>query len=397
MKTSVIKGKRRGSKRLMGRIKSEYDGECKEGGGVGGELHKGDCSIEKVRVWDKMGIESSNMQPPPADVLGRKLHDLRLSVTDRCNFRCAYCMPKEVFGRDHSFLPKSEILTLEELARVARLFVGLGVEKVRLTGGEPLLRRDLTKLVAMLSEIEGLRDLTLTTNGSGLAALAQPLKEAGLKRVTVSLDALDDGIFRAMNDVDFPVGRVLEGIEAAAAVGFGPVKVNMVVKRGMNEHEILPMARRFRGAQYILRFIEFMDVGNTNGWQMDSVVPGSEIIEVVSREFALEPLAPQYVGEVARRFRHLDGGGEIGVITSVTKPFCGNCTRARLSADGQLYTCLFGSHGHDVRALLRGEPDDAKVMRVLASLWSAREDRYSELRASMTAVGSKVEMSKIGG
>jgi cyclic pyranopterin phosphate synthase len=230
-----------------------------------------------------------------------------------------------------------------------------------------------------------------------LAGLARPLREAGLHRVTVSLDALDDEIFRAMNDVDFPVGRVLEGIEAAVEAGFGPVKINMVVKRGVNEHEILPMARRFSGAQYILRFIEFMDVGNTNGWRMDSVVPGSEIVEVIRREFALEPMAPNYSGEVARRFRQVDGGGEIGVITSVTKPFCGSCTRARLSADGQLYTCLFGSHGHDVRALLRGEPDDAKVMRVLASLWSAREDRYSELRSSMTAVSPKVEMSKIGG
>ena len=360
-------------------------------------MDKWRCSMAKDTVWDGMGFESPDVLFPPADVLGRRLHDLRLSVTDRCNFRCAYCMPKEVFGRDHSFLPKSEILTLEELARVARLFAGLGVEKVRLTGGEPLLRRDLTKLVAMLAEIERLRDITLTTNGSGLAGLARPLREAGLHRVTVSLDALDDGIFRAMNDVDFPVGRVLEGIEAAVEAGFGPVKINMVVKRGVNEHEILPMARRFSGAQYILRFIEFMDVGNTNGWRMDSVVPGSEIVEVIRREFALEPMAPNYSGEVARRFRQVEGGGEIGVITSVTKPFCGSCTRARLSADGQLYTCLFGSHGHDVRALLRGEPDDAKVMRVLASLWSAREDRYSELRSSMTAVVPKVEMSKIGG
>jgi len=252
-------------------------------------------------------------------------------------------------------------------------------------------------LVGMLAEIEGIKDITLTTNGSGLVGLARPLREAGLNRVTVSLDALDDGIFRAMNDVDFPVERVIEGIEAALQAGFGPVKINMVVKRGVNEHEILPMVRRFSGAQYILRFIEFMDVGNTNGWRMDSVVPGSEIVEVVCREFALEPLVPNYTGEVARRFRHVEGGGEIGIITSVTQPFCGSCTRARISADGQLYMCLFASHGHDVRALLRSEPDDAKVMRVLASLWSARDDRYSELRSSATAGSSKVEMSKIGG
>jgi len=306
-------------------------------------------------------------------------------------------MPKEVFGRDHSFLPKSEILTLEELARVARLFAGLGVEKVRLTGGEPLLRRDLPKLVRMLAEIDGLKDITLTTNGSGLAQQAQLLRDAGLHRVTVSLDALDDAVFRAMNDMDFPVGRVIEGIDAALAAGFGPVKINMVVKRGVNEHEILPMARRFRGVGYILRFIEFMDVGNTNGWRMDHVVPGNEIVEMVRREFALEVLAPNYPGEVARRFRHGDGGGEIGIITSVTQPFCRDCTRARVSADGQFYTCLFGSHGHDLRALLRSEPDDDAVRRVLASIWSARNDRYSELRATATGQVSKVEMSRIGG
>jgi GTP 3',8-cyclase len=351
----------------------------------------------KNTLRERMGFKSPDLPFPPADVLGRRLHDLRLSVTDRCNFRCAYCMPKEVFGRGYSFLPKSEILTLEELARVARLFAGLGVEKVRLTGGEPLLRRDLPKLVGMLAEIERLKDITLTTNGSGLVGLARSLREAGLNRVTVSLDALDDAIFRAMNDVDFPVGRVIEGIEAALEAGFGPIKINMVVKRGVNEQEILPMVRRFSGADYILRFIEFMDVGNTNGWRMDSVVPGSEIVEVVSSEFKLEPLVPNYEGEVARRFRHVEGGGEIGVITSVTQPFCRSCTRARLSADGQLYTCLFGSRGHDVRALLRGQPNDVKVMRVLASLWSARDDRYSEMRSSATAVSPKVEMSKIGG
>jgi len=334
---------------------------------------------------------------PITDILNRPLHDLRLSVTDRCNFRCTYCMPKEVFGRDHAFLPKADILSFEELARLARLFVGLGVEKIRLTGGEPLLRRDLPKLIEMLAEIDGLRDLTLTTNGSALASLAKPLRAAGLKRLTVSLDALDDATFRAMNDVDFPVARVLEGIDAALDAGFAPVKINMVVKRGVNEHEILPMVRRFSGAGHILRFIEYMDVGSTNGWRMDEVVSAAEIVQLVSREHPLEGIAPNYAGEVARRFRHRDGGGEIGVIASVTQPFCQGCTRARVTADGQLHTCLFSQRGHDVRALLRGGLGDDAVQRALGQLWRARADRYSEQRSSATAGLMKAEMSRLGG
>jgi cyclic pyranopterin phosphate synthase len=334
---------------------------------------------------------------PITDILNRPLHDLRLSVTDRCNFRCTYCMPKEVFGRDHAFLPKTDILSFEELARLARLFVGLGVEKIRLTGGEPLLRRDLPKLIEMLAEIDGLRDLTLTTNGSALAALAKPLRASGLKRITVSLDALDDATFRAMNDVDFPVARVLEGIDAALDAGFVPVKINMVVKRGVNEQEILPMVRRFSGAGHILRFIEYMDVGSTNGWRMDEVVSAAEIVQLVSREHPLEGIAPNYAGEVARRFRHRDGGGEIGVIASVTQPFCQGCTRARVTADGQLHTCLFSQRGHDVRALLRGGLGDDAVQRALSQLWRARADRYSEQRSSATAGLMKAEMSRLGG
>jgi len=299
--------------------------------------------------------------------------------------------------RDYAFLPKGEILSFEELARLARLFVGLGVEKIRLTGGEPLLRRDLPKLIEMLASIEGLRDLTLTTNGSALASLAKPLRAAGLKRVTVSLDALDDATFRAMNDVDFPVARVLEGIDAAIEAGFSPVKINMVVKRGVNEQEILPMVRRFSGEGHILRFIEYMDVGATNGWRMDEVVSAAEIVQIISREFPLEVLAPNYAGEVARRFRHREASGEIGVIASVTQPFCQGCTRARVTANGQLHTCLFSQRGHDVRVLLRGELSDDAVQLALGQLWRARGDRYSELRSTLTPGLAKVEMSHLGG
>jgi cyclic pyranopterin phosphate synthase len=334
---------------------------------------------------------------PPSDTLGRRMHDLRLSVTDRCNFRCTYCMPKEAFGRDHAFLPKSEILTFEELTRISRIFVGLGVEKIRVTGGEPLLRRDLPKLIEMLAAIDGLKDLTLTTNGSALANLAKPLREAGLKRITVSLDALDDIVFRAMNDVDFPVARVLEGLDAAMEAGFDPIKINMVVKRGVNDHEIVPMARRFSGPHYILRFIEFMDVGNTNGWRMDDVVPASEIVSTINREFSLEAMPPNYTGEVARRFRHADGGGEIGIISSVTQPFCRSCTRARISAEGQLFTCLFANHGHDLRALLRSDLGDAAIAKAISAIWTTRDDRYSELRSSATTHEPRVEMSRVGG
>ena len=331
------------------------------------------------------------------DTLNRPLHDLRISVTDRCNFRCTYCMPKEIFGPGFQFLPRVEILTFEEIARLARLFVGLGVEKIRLTGGEPLVRNDVERLVAMLAGIEGLKDLTLTTNGSLLAAKARALREAGLRRVTVSLDSLDDEVFQAMNDAGFPVARVLVGIDAAEAAGLSPIKVNMVVKRGVNDHSILDMARFFRGSGRILRFIEYMDVGNTNGWRMDDVVPGAEIVRLIDAQWPLEPVEPQYAGEVASRYRYADGAGEIGVIASVTRPFCGACTRARLSAEGKLYTCLFSAFGHDLRALLREGESDAEIRGVLEGIWRIRDDRYSELRTSETVNLPKVEMSHIGG
>ena len=330
-----------------------------------------------------------------ADRFGRPLRDLRVSVTDRCNFRCVYCMPKEVYGRDFQFLERAALLSFEEIARLARVFAALGVEKIRLTGGEPLVRRDLERLVAMLAAIGGL-DLTLTTNGSLLAHKAAALAAAGLKRVTVSLDSLDDAVFRAMNDVDFPVECVLAGIEAAAAAGL-PVKVNCVVKRGVNDDGLVELARFFHGSGHTLRFIEYMDVGNTNGWRLDDVVPAAEIIEQIDRELPLASVDPAYRGEVARRFRYLDGGGEVGVIASVTRPFCGDCTRARISADGQLYTCLFAARGHDLRALLRGGDDDDALRDAITALWLRRADRYSELRTAATATLPKVEMSYIGG
>jgi len=330
------------------------------------------------------------------DTRDRPLRDLRISVTDRCNFRCTYCMPKEVFGRDYEFLGRDQLLTFEEIARLARAFARHGVEKIRLTGGEPLVRRGVEELVAMLAEIPGL-DLTLTTNGSLLPQKAQALAAAGLRRITVSLDSLDDEVFRAMNDADFPVERVLAGIEAAAAAGLRPVKVNMVVRRGANEDSILPMARQFRGTGHILRFIEYMDVGHTNGWRMDDVVPAREIVETIDRELRLEPAEPNYRGEVARRYRYRDGSGEIGLIASVTQPFCGDCTRARLSADGKLYTCLFAVRGHDLRALVRSGATDEELFEAVGAVWSARTDRYSEIRSSKTAALPKVEMSYIGG
>jgi cyclic pyranopterin phosphate synthase len=332
----------------------------------------------------------------PLDRLQRPLRDLRISVTDRCNFRCVYCMPKEVFGSDHQFLERKEILTFEEIARAARVFAGLGVEKVRLTGGEPLVRRNLEQLIGMLARVPGL-DLTLTTNGSLLERKAGALAAAGLKRVTVSLDALDDATFKRMNDVDFPVAKVLAGIEAAAAAGLAPVKINMVVKRGMNEGDILPMARRFRGSGHILRFIEYMDVGHTNGWRMDDVVSAREIVSTISREMPLEPADPNYTGEVAQRWRYRDGGGEIGVIASVTQAFCRDCTRLRLSTEGKLYTCLFATTGHDLRRLLRGGATDEAIRDEVTSIWTKRADRYSEVRASNTSQLEKIEMSYIGG
>jgi cyclic pyranopterin phosphate synthase len=329
------------------------------------------------------------------DTLHRPLRDLRVSITDRCNFRCVYCMPKEVYGRDYAFLPRRDLLTFEEIARLARVFAGLGVEKIRLTGGEPLIRRDVERLVEMLAEIPGL-DLTLTTNGAVLAQKAQALKDAGLRRITVSLDSLDDEIFRAMNDVDFPVQIVLDGIEAASAVGL-PVKVNVVVKRGVNENSVLPMARHFRDRGHIVRFIEYMDVGHTNGWRLDDVVPAADLVAAIDAELPLEPLPPRYPGEVAERYRYRDGSGEIGVIASVTRPFCGACTRARLSADGSLYTCLFATTGNDLRALVRGGAGDDEIAAELGGIWRERGDRYSELRSSATPDLPKVEMSYIGG
>ncbi len=330
------------------------------------------------------------------DVFRRPLRDLRVSVTDRCNFRCVYCMPKEIFGKDYAFLPQKEVLTFEEIARLVRIFVELGVQKVRLTGGEPLVRRDVERLVAMLSPIADL-DLTLTTNGSLLAAKAEALAEAGLKRVTVSLDSLDDATFKKMNDVDFPVQRVLDGIAAAEAAGLAPIKVNMVVRRGLNEESVLPMARYFRGTGHVLRFIEYMDVGTSNGWRLDDVVPAREIIATIGKEFPLEPVTPAYRGEVAGRYRYRDGAGEVGVISSVTQPFCADCTRARLSADGSLYTCLFATQGHDLRAMLRGGKTDEDIRAAVLAVWAAREDRYSELRSADTNGLKKIEMSFIGG
>jgi len=332
----------------------------------------------------------------PLDTLGRPLHDLRISVTDRCNFRCVYCMPKEVFGKDFQFLPRAEILTFEEIERLVRIFVSLGVHKIRLTGGEPLVRRDLDRLVEKLAKIGDL-DLTLTTNGSLLSQKARALAAAGLRRVTVSLDSLDDATFKRMNDADFPVAKVLAGIEAAHAAGLAPIKINMVTKRGVNEASIVPMARYFKGTGMTLRFIEFMDVGSTNGWRLDDVVPAREIVAMIDREMPLEPVQAGYRGEVAARYRYKDGGGEIGVISSVTQPFCADCTRARLSADGALYTCLFATQGHDLRALLRNGASDEDITRAIAAVWTERTDRYSDLRSEQTAGLHKIEMSFIGG
>jgi cyclic pyranopterin phosphate synthase len=335
---------------------------------------------------------------PILDSLQRPLHDLRISVTDRCTFRCTYCMPKEVFGRDYVFLSRQELLSFEEITRLTRVFANLGVKKVRLTGGEPMLRRDFEKLVEMLAGIEGLEDIAMTTNGSLMTPdRARALKEAGLNRVTVSLDSLDETTFQSMNDVGFPVARVLEAIDNAAQAGLAPVKIDMVVKRGTNEHDIIPMARHFRNSGHILRFIEYMDVGTTNGWRMEDVVSAKEILETLSREWELEPVEANYFGEVAERYRYTDGGGEVGIIASVTLPFCGACTRARLSADGELYTCLFGVKGHDLRTILRGGASDEELEAAVHGIWGNRSDRYSEIRSEDTIGLHKVEMSKIGG
>jgi cyclic pyranopterin phosphate synthase len=328
------------------------------------------------------------------DTFGRPLRDLRISVTDRCNFRCTYCMPKEVYGREHRFLERRELLSFEEITHVARVFVSLGTRKIRITGGEPLVRRDLERLVEQLAEL-GV-DLTLTTNASVLAAKAQMLADAGLDRITISLDALDDRTFRAMNDVDFPVDRVLEGIDAAVAAGL-PVKINAVVKRGVNDDQIIPMAAFFKERGQTLRFIEFMDVGHTNGWRLDDVIPAKEIISSLDASFGVEPVEPLYKGEVAQRWRYRDGSAEVGVIASVTQPFCGDCTRARLSAEGKLFTCLFAVRGNDLRALVRGGASDDELETAIRSIWSGRDDRYSDLRSAATADLQKVEMSYIGG
>ncbi|HEX7066861.1 MAG TPA: GTP 3',8-cyclase MoaA [Candidatus Limnocylindria bacterium] len=331
------------------------------------------------------------------DTLGRPMRDLRVSVTDRCNFRCGYCMPREAFGPDHAFLPRAEILAFEEIERVVRAAVALGVRKVRLTGGEPLVRRNLEALVAMLATVEGVEDLTLTTNASLLAGMAQALADAGLQRVTVSLDALDDETFMRMNDARVPVQRVLDGIAAAEAVGLGPVKLNAVIRRGMNEHAVLDLAGHFRGTGTTVRFIEYMDVGHSNGWRLDDVVPAAEIVAAIDARWPLEAVDRDYRGEVARRYRYRDGAGEIGVISSVSQPFCGDCTRARLSADGRVFTCLFATAGHDVRTLLRSGADDAALADALRAIWTGRSDRYSELRSLETVELPKVEMSFIGG
>ena len=337
---------------------------------------------------------------PLLDRLGRPLETLRISITDRCNFRCVYCMPKEVFGRDYAFLERSELLTFEELARVVGVFAALGVRTVRLTGGEPLVRRHVESLVELLADIEtpagDKLELALTTNGSLLTQKAKALANAGLDRITVSLDSLDDEAFRAMNDVEFPVQQVLDGIEAAAEAGL-PVKVNAVVKRGANDGDVLALAEHFRGSGHVLRFIEYMDVGSTNGWRLEDVVSAEEIVERISEQWPLEPVAAERPDVTASRWRYLDGRGEIGVIASVTQPFCGGCSRARLSAEGRLYTCLFAARGHDLRAPLRLGASDEELVKQLRTIWTRRTDRYSELRTAETAEFPKVEMSYIGG
>jgi cyclic pyranopterin phosphate synthase len=331
------------------------------------------------------------------DRLGRPLRDLRISVTDRCNFRCSYCMPAEVFGKDYAFLPRHDILTFEEIARVVRVAAGHGVTKVRLTGGEPLVRRGLEELVAMVAAVDGIDDVAMTTNGAALGARAQSLKDAGLSRITISLDSLDEEIFKAMNGVGVPLARVLEGIDAAVAAGLAPIKLNTVVKRGLNDSGILDLAGFGRERGFIMRFIEFMDVGTTNGWRLDDVVTAAEIVATIDAVYPVEAVRPQYAGEVARRYRYADGQGEVGVISSVTQPFCQGCTRARLTAEGRLYTCLFATAGHDLRALLRAEDGDPALEALLGRVWRNRADRYSEERGSMTRPPERIEMSYVGG
>ncbi|MGH8804841.1 MAG: GTP 3',8-cyclase MoaA [Polaromonas sp.] len=367
--------------------------------------------LADIRYASRVPLIPARLSAPTgllSDTLGRPLHDLRISVTDRCNFRCSYCMPREVFDKDYAFLPQSSLLSFEEITRLAKIFVAHGVEKIRLTGGEPLLRKHLEVLIEMLAKLQTPSgkplDITLTTNASLLAKKAQSLKDAGLQRVTVSLDGLDDATFRQMNDVDFPVAEVLKGIEAAQKVGLAPIKVNMVVKRGTNDTEILPMARHFRHSGVVLRFIEYMDVGATNGWRMDEVLPSAQVIERLNAEFPLTAIDPNYPGETAERWRYADGAGEIGVISSVTQAFCSDCNRARLSTEGKLFLCLFASQGHDLRALLRSGYADEQIAAAVGLIWQARGDRYSELRAALPPDASpadsglkRVEMSYIGG
>jgi len=361
--------------------------------------------VRNARLPVPRGTGAPASGPDTTDRLSRRLRDLRISVTDRCNFRCTYCMPKEIFDQDHRYLKHVDVLRFEEITLLARAFIANGVHKIRLTGGEPLLRKDIEKLVAMLAELRtpdgGPLDIALTTNASLLKRKARALADAGLKRITVSLDGLDDAVFRRMNDVDFPVADVLAGIDAAADAGLGPVKINMVVKRGVNDHEVAAMARHFRGSGHIVRFIEFMDVGSSNGWRLDDVVPSAQIVERVSRDVApLAPIDANYTGEVAERWRYRDGSGEIGVISSVTQAFCSTCTRARLSTEGMLYLCLFADRGYDLRQLLRrgdGPADEAEIAATIAGIWQQRGDRYSELRSQQTPQRAKVEMSYIGG
>ncbi|AKU12710.1 molybdenum cofactor biosynthesis protein A [Azoarcus sp. CIB] len=358
--------------------------------------------MKSIPIYPASGtLPLATDEPPPAgapllDKRGRTVHDLRISVTDRCNFRCIYCMPREVFDADHAFLARKELLSFEEITRVARLFAARGVRKIRITGGEPLLRKHVENLIAQLAEIPDV-ELTLTTNGVLLPKMAHVLRAAGLHRVTVSLDAIDDATFRKMNDADYPVSAVLKGIAAAEDAGFGPIKVNMVVKRGVNDHGVIDMARHFRGTGHILRFIEFMDVGSSNGWEMSAVVPSREIIERIHQVFPVEQIEPNYSGEVAERWRYSDGGGELGVISSVTQAFCSTCTRIRLSTEGKLYTCLFAQSGHDLRTLLRAGASDSELDQAIAAVWQHREDRYSEIRTANTAGLRKIEMSYIGG
>ncbi|MBW3603079.1 MAG: GTP 3',8-cyclase MoaA [Actinobacteria bacterium] len=331
------------------------------------------------------------------DRLDRPLRDLRVSVTDRCNFRCTYCMPREAFGADFAFLDREELLTFEEITRVVRAFARHGVRKVRLTGGEPLVRRDIERLVAMLAAVEGVDDIALTTNGSLLPRKAPALRAAGLGRVTVSLDSVDEQVFSSMADVDVPLARVLDGIEAAREAGFETIKLNAVVKRGVNDDGVVALARYAREGGLVARFIEYMDVGTTNGWRLDEVVPAVEVVRRIDAVFPLEPLDPNYTGEVATRYRYRDGGGEIGIVSSVTRPFCRTCTRARLSAIGELYTCLFAAGGRDLRGLLRGGAGDDELAAAIGGSWLGRVDRYSELRSAATAAVPRVEMSYIGG